>query len=113
MSRGSECVTKLLFSHYVIVIVSIFVIYGVVRVGERIISSKKRASLHLEVHTKTWAHRRGLGPAGAQGLGLAIAKNSVTGAKANDALAGRAPRRIDTKVVTWHHREAQLETLGD
>ena len=34
-------------------------------------------SLHLEVHTETWAHRRGFGPAGAQGLGAAVSKNSV------------------------------------
>ena len=67
-------------------------------------------SLDLEVHTETWAHCCGLGPAGAQGLRLAISKNSVTGDK---ALAGCASGRIDTKVVTWHHGEAQLETLGD
>ena len=52
---------------------------------------------HLE---ETWAHRRGFGPAGAQGLGAAVSKNSVIilSTKANESLAG-----LKKNVVTWHY----------
>ena len=69
----------------------------------RVLKSERR--LHLEVHTETWAHRRGFGPAGAKRLGAAVSKNSVIilSTKANESLAGRKKN-----VVTWHYREAQL-----
>ena len=49
LSEGRSDVTKLLFSHYVIVIVSVFVIYGVVRVCNRIIRVLKSLHMHKTV----------------------------------------------------------------